>query len=158
MESPPARGGSAAYLAQGPLGGGCPHVKAVVAVAVTTEQWTDGEVFAGLLEQIDEPIAQIDADGAYDTRAVYQAAAGRGADLVIPPRANVVPWAADHPRTPALAAIVQQGLAAWKRATGSHHRSLAENAMYRFKQRLGDRLACRQLETQVTEVHSRGRR
>jgi hypothetical protein len=131
------------------------HVKDVVAVEVTTEQWTDGEVFAGLLEQIDDPIAQIDADGAYDTREVYQAAAGGGADLVVPPRANAVPWAADHPRTQALAAIAEQGLAAWKRATGYHHRSLAENAMYRFKQLFGDRLACRQFETQVTEVHSR---
>jgi len=59
-------------------------VKDVVAVEVTTEQWTDGEVFAGLLEQIDEPMAQIDADGAYDTREVYQAAADCGADLVVP--------------------------------------------------------------------------
>jgi hypothetical protein len=33
-------------------------VKDVVAVEVTTEQWTDGEVFAGLLEQIDEPMAR----------------------------------------------------------------------------------------------------
>ena len=130
-------------------------VKDVVAVEVTTEQWTDGEVFAGLLEQIDEPMAQIDADGAYDTREVYQAAADCGADLVVPPRANAVPWAADHPRTQALAAIAEQGLAGWKQATGYHHRSLAENAMYRFKQLFGDRLACRQLETQVTEVHSR---
>jgi hypothetical protein len=34
-------------------------------------------------------------------------------------------------------------------------RSLAENAMYRFKQLFGDRLASRQFETQVTEVHVR---
>ena len=67
----------------------------------------------------------------------------------------LVPWADDHPRTQALAAIAEQGLAGWKRATGYHHRSLAENAMYRFKQLFGNRLACRQLETQVTEVHSR---
>lgn len=131
------------------------NVKDVVAAEVTTEQWTDGQVFAGLLEQIDDPIAQIDADGAYDTREVYQAAADSGADLVVLPRANAVPWAADHPRTQALAAMAEQGLAAWKQARGYHHRSLAENAMYRFKQLFGDRLAGRQFETQVTEVHSR---
>lgn len=102
------------------------HVKDGVAVEVTTGQWTDGEVFAGFLEQIDEPIAQIDADGVNDTRAVYQAAAGCGADLVVPPRVHVVPWAADPPRTQALAAIVQQGLAAWKLATDPYRRSLAE--------------------------------
>lgn len=32
-------------------------VKEVLAVEVTTEQWTDGEVFAGLLEQIEGTIA-----------------------------------------------------------------------------------------------------
>lgn len=131
------------------------QVKDVLAVEVTTAQWTDGEVFAGLLEQIEDPIAQVDADGAYDTRAVYAAAAAHGADLVVPPRENAVPWAADHPRTQALADIATHGLSAWKRARGYHHRSLAENAMYRFKQLFGDRLASRRFETQVTEVHVR---
>lgn len=129
------------------------QVKDVLAVEVTTVQWTDGDVFAGLLEQIEDPIAQVDADGAYDTRAVYAAAAAHGADLVVPPRENAVPWAADHPRTQALADIATHGLSAWKRARGYHHRSLAENAMYRFKQLFADRLASRRFETQVTEVH-----
>lgn len=131
------------------------HVKDVLAVEVTTTEWTDGEVFAGVLEQIEDPIAQVDADGAYDTREVYAAAAARGADVVVPPRENAVPWAVDHPRTQALADLAAQGLSAWKRARGYHHRSLAENALYRFKQLFGDRLASRRFETQVTEVHVR---
>src|SRR5512135_1033647 len=108
------------------------QVKDVLAVEVTTVQWTDGEVFAGLLEQIEDPIAQVDADGAYDTRAVSAAAAAHGADLVVPPRENAVPWAADHPRTQALADIATHGLSAWKRARGYPHRRLAEKARYRF--------------------------
>ena len=43
----------------------------------------------------------------------------------------------------------------WKNSTGYHQRSLAENAMYRLIQLLGDRLASRLFETQVTEVHVR---
>lgn len=43
-------------------------VKDVVAVEVTTVEWTDAEVFAGLLEQVEGEISQVDADGAYDTR------------------------------------------------------------------------------------------
>lgn len=129
--------------------------KDVLAVEVTTEQWTDGEVFAGLLEQIEDPIAQVDGDGAYDTRGVYAAAAKCGAQVAVPPRENAVPWAADHPRTQALAAIATQGLSAWKRAVGYHRRSLAENAIYRLKQLFGDRLASRRFETQVTEIHVR---
>ena len=75
------------------------HRLEIVAVAVTTADWTDGEVAADLLAQIDGPIKQIDADGAYDHHATYDAAIAPGADLVVPPRATAVPWAADHPRT-----------------------------------------------------------
>ena len=43
----------------------------------------------GLLEQISDPIASVSADGAYDTRAVYEAAHGRGRGravrVLIPP-------------------------------------------------------------------------
>lgn len=38
--------------------------KDVIGVEVTTVEWTDAEVFDGLIEQIEGPIAQIDADGA----------------------------------------------------------------------------------------------
>ena len=129
--------------------------KDVLAVEVTTEPWTEGEVFAGLLEQIEDPITQVDGDGAYDTRGVYAAAANRGAQVAVPPRENAVPWAADHPRTQALAASATQGLSAGKRAVGSPRRSLVENAIYRLKQLFGDRLASPRFETQVTEVHAR---
>lgn len=130
-------------------------VKDALAVEVTTEEWTDSEVFQGLLDQIEGAIAQVDGDGAYDTRGVYDAAMARGAKVAVPPRENAVPWEADHPRTQALAAIAAQGLPAWKQAVGYHRRSLAENGIYRFKQLFGDRLASRLFETQVTEVHVR---
>ena len=130
-------------------------VKAVLAVEVTTEQWTDSQVLAGLLGQIDDPIGHVRGDGAYDTHDVYTAAGERGAAVTIPPRANAVPWAPDHPRTQALAAIAADGLPAWKQAVGYHRRSIAENAMYRFKQLFGDHLASRLFETQVTEVQAR---
>lgn len=130
-------------------------VKDVLAVEVTTEQWTDSEVLAGLLEQIDDPIGHVRGDGAYDTQEVYTVAGERGAAVTIPPRANAAPWAPDHPRTQALATIAADGLPAWKQAVGYHRRRIAENAMYRFKQLFGDRLASRQFETQVTEVQVR---
>jgi hypothetical protein len=131
------------------------EVKDVLAVEVTTEAWTDGEVFQGLLDQIEGDIAQVDGDGAYDTRGVYNAALERDATVAVPPRENAVPWEADHPRTQALATIAEQGLPAWKQAVGYHRRSLAENGIYRFKQLFGERLASRLFETQVTEVHVR---
>jgi hypothetical protein len=88
--------------------------KDVIGVAVTTTDWTDGEVFGGRVDQVEGLIGQVDADGAYDTRAVYAAGQARGATVVVPPRANAVAWEPDHPRTRALAASAAQGLSAWK--------------------------------------------
>jgi hypothetical protein len=129
--------------------------KDVVGVEVTTVDWVDCEVLSGLLEQIKEPIGQVDGDGAYDTREVHDAIAARGAKAAIPPRENAVAWEENHPRTLIVAAVAELGMAGWKKESGYHRRSLAENAMYRFKQLFSDRLASRQFETQVTEVHAR---
>lgn len=129
--------------------------KDVIGVEVTTTDWADCEVFEGLLNQIEGNIVQIDADGAYDTRDVYAAAAEHEAKLVVPPRDNAVPWEEGHPRNQALADIDTQGKEHWKKSSGYHQRSLAENAMYRLKQLFGDHLASRVFESQVTEVHAR---
>lgn len=129
--------------------------KDVVGVEVTTVEWTDAEVFGGLIDQIEGAIRQVDGDGAYDTRGVYQAGAARGAHVVVPPRDNAVPWEDDHPRTRALVEIAERGLAEWKESSGYHRRSLAENAMYRLKQLFGGGLASRLFETQVVEVQAR---
>lgn len=127
----------------------------VVGVEVTTADWTDGEVFEGLLDQVEGNIEQIDGDGAYDNHGAYAAASARNARLLVPPRENAVPWEEGHPRSEALADIAKDGMKEWKKNTGYHRRSLAENAMYRLKQLFGDRLASRLFETQVTEVHVR---
>lgn len=130
-------------------------VKDTVAVEVTTEDWADCEVFAGLIDQIEGDIEQIDGDGAYDTREAYDVSKQRDAKLIVPPRENAILWEEGHPRNEALKHIEAKGLADWKKASGYHQRSLAENAMYRLKQLFGDRLASRLFETQVVEVHAR---
>lgn len=131
------------------------HEKDVIGVEVTTVEWGDGEVFEGLMEQVEGAVEQIDGDGAYDTRKAYAVAAAREAKLVVPPRENAVPWEEGHPRNAVLAEIAKEGMAGWKRSSGYHRRSIAENAMYRLKQLFGDHLASRLFETQVTEVHAR---
>ena len=129
--------------------------KDIIGVEVTTPEWTDSEVFEGLLEQGEGEIAQVDGDGAYDSRGVYDVALERGATVAVPPRENAVPWEDHHPRTQALASIAETGLAEWKKAVGYHRRSLAENGIYRLKQLFGERLLSRLFDTQVTEVHVR---
>jgi len=131
------------------------HAKDVIGVEVTTVDWADCEVFEGLVEQVEGELEQIDADGAYDTRQAYAVAAARETRLVVPPRENAVPWEKDHPRNAVLEQVAQRGMAEWKKESGYHRRSIAENAMYRLKQLFGDSLASRLIETQVTEVHTR---
>lgn len=131
------------------------HEKDVVGVEVTTVEWADSEVFEDLVGQAEGTIEQIDGDGGYDTREAYEVAAELGARLVVPPRENAVPWEEGHPRTQALAEIEEKGRKQWKEESGYHHRSIAENTMYRLKQLFGEGVASRIFESQVNEVHAR---
>ena len=99
-------------------------------------------------------VAQVSADGAYDTERTHAAIAKREARTTIPPREGAVLWGNDHPRDAILAEIEAKGRAGWKEDSGYHRRSLAENMMYRLKQ-LGDRLFSREFDRQVAESHVR---
>ena len=98
----------------------------VRAVEMTGPRHGDGEIVPGLLGQLDpeERIGIISDDGAYDTRGVYEAAAARGAALVVPPRRSGRPWkprttgAAEHNES--LRAIQHLGRCFWKRWSGYH--------------------------------------
>ena len=61
----------------------------IVASDLTTRRTHDCTPVPRLLEQISDPMASVSADGAYDTRAVYEAAHGRGRGravrVLIPP-------------------------------------------------------------------------
>jgi transposase len=107
-----------------------------------------------LLAQVDGEVAQVSADGAYDTERCHRSIAERGAQAAIPPRDGAVRWGDNHPRDATLAAIADRGRDGWKEDSGYHRRSLAENMMFRLKQ-LGDRLFSRTFERQVAEAHVR---
>ena len=46
----------------------------------------------------------------------------------------------------------KEGLAHWKKISGYHRRSLAETAMYRFKQLMAGKISLRTYNGQVGEV------
>ena len=129
--------------------------KDVRAVVVTPEETRDCEAFAELIEQVDDSVAKIYADGAYDTRECYEVADKKEAELIVPPRKNAVLWENGHPRNIAIILIALIGMTMWKVITGYHKRSIAENAMYRLKQLFGTSLASRKFLTQEAEVHAR---
>jgi hypothetical protein len=130
------------------------------AVEMTDHRHGDGEILPDLLAQIpeEEEIASVTGDGAYDTRAAYEAAATRNAALLVPPRRNGKPWrtqtAGANERNETLRAVRHLGRRLWKRWSGYHRRSLAETAISRPK-RLGERLAAHDPARQVAELQVR---
>jgi hypothetical protein len=130
------------------------------AVMMTDHRHGDGEVLPDLLAQIpmEDVLASVSGDGAYDTRGVYRAIGERQAAVVVPPRRNGKPWETSTPeakaRNEVLRTVGHLGRRLWKRWSGYHQRSLAETAMFRLKQ-LGDRLSARRSERQNAEVHIR---
>lgn len=128
--------------------------KDIIGIEVTTADWHDNEVFPDLLAQVEGEVAQVSADGAYDTEGAHAAINERDAKATIPPRDGAVLWGNNHPRDAILAEIADKGREGWKEDAGYHRRSIAENMMYRLKQ-LGDRLFSREFDRQVAESHVR---
>jgi len=137
-----------------------PESGEIQAAALTPNSVSDDQMVAPLLEQIELPIDRFAGDGGYDKRKVYDSLNRHApnAQVLIPPRRNARIW--QHGNTKAerlrrdenLRAIRKSGRAAWKRSSGYHVRSLAENTMFRLKTIFGDRLSARLLETQVTQA------
>ena len=131
----------------------------IVASALTDRMADDGCVAISMLEQIEHSIARFTADGAYDSRPMYEALATAGATnikIVIPPmktaamdsRATGV-WCQ---RNDAIERIGEVGRRQWRKESGAHQQARAENGMYRYKRIIGDRLRAKYREAQKREA------
>lgn len=137
----------------------------IQAALLTAAGVHDAQVIEPLLEPVDQPLASVAADGAYDRKNVYRAVQARSptAQIAIPPRrdAKIQQHGNTHasplPRDENLRTIRCQGRAPWKRESGYHRRSLAETAVFRFKTIFGDWLSARLWETQVCQFQIRCR-
>ena len=130
----------------------------MIVAQVLTDQHTDDPSQVGpLLDQVDEEIDKVMADGAYDGAPTYQTIAQYGDDIevVIPPRKTAVPDA--ESRSPSqrdrhLNKITTEGRLVWQKATGYGQRALVETTMGRYKSIIGPRLRARKFEGQQTEA------
>jgi transposase len=109
------------------------------------------------LDQIDERVTRVMADGAYGGAPIYAAIAAHGDDIevVIPPRSTAVASGEQGPpkqRDCHLKMITEQGRLAWRKATDYGQRSLVETTMGRYKALIGPRLRARDFATQQTEA------
>ncbi|WP_310563723.1 IS5 family transposase [Klebsiella pneumoniae] len=94
------------------------------------------------------------ADGAYDTRLCHDELRRKKISALIPPRKGAGYWPgeyADRNRAVAIQRLSGSN-ARWKWTTEYNRRSIAETAMYRMKQLLGDSLTLRDYDGQVAEA------
>ena len=132
----------------------------IVAYLLTDNTADDAGQLPALLETTEGEIASVTADGAYDGEPMYQAIASHQPDpppdVVIPPRALAVPSTEDaeaqSQRDRHIRLIAEKGRMAWQKATGYGRRSLAENAVGRYKGIIGPKLRARLLPAQQGEV------
>ncbi|MCK5521624.1 MAG: IS5 family transposase, partial [Thiomargarita sp.] len=82
----------------------------IVASIVTTNDIKDSQVLGELLEQVDESINQVSADGAYDSFECDQQILERQAEPVIPPRTDAVvrDESEEHPEISARNQVVRK--------------------------------------------------
>ena len=130
----------------------------IIAAALTDRVVDDACVAISMLEQI-AGIARFTADGAYDSRPLYEALAAAGAidiRIVIPPQKTATvdspakgPW---YQRNEAIERIGAVGRRQWRKASGAHQQARAENGMYRYKRIIGDRLRAQHRDAQKREA------
>jgi len=128
------------------------------AAGVTTNNFSDGQLLADLLEQVEAELSQVTGDGGYDDRQCYDAIGGRGARAVIPPQKGARIWqhgnskAERHARDENVRSIRRDGRAKWKREMKYHRRSLAETTMFRLKMIFGERVGARSFDGQAAQM------
>ena len=131
----------------------------IIAAALTDRGVDDASVGISMLEHIEGTIARFTADGAYDTRPMYEALSGSGGGnikIVIPPKKTASvdsratgPWCQ---RNEAIERIGAIGRRHWRKESGAHRQARAENGMCRYKRIIGDRLRAQHREAQEKEA------
>jgi hypothetical protein len=132
----------------------------IVASDLTSRRTRDGARVCALLEQIDNPVAALSADGAYDASGVYEAAQekgeGRAVRVLIPPgrnaRLNPRPSPAQKERNRNIRSIRELGRREWHKSSGYSGRAMVENAVFRYKTIMGRGMRSRTMKCQRMEV------
>src|SRR4051812_46006402 len=130
----------------------------IVASTLTSKEVDDAAELGALLDQVDEPLAAVVADGAYDQDRVYDDVAEHSAEaaVVVPPRSTAVLSASAETdptqRDRHIQAIAEQGRMGWQKTSGYNARAGAEGTMSRYKRTIGDTLRSHSRSAQETET------
>ncbi len=125
----------------------------IVAQALTDASVDDATTGIDLMDEVSAKVKTVIADGAYDTRAFYASAKSRGAKVVVPPiKTATTGGGRSSVRDRAVRRIRKVGRRQWKTETGYHRQARVENAFFRFKVILGDRMRARGETAQRNEA------
>jgi len=126
---------------------------------MTENDIDDGSQLEPLLEQVDQKVEVLMADGAYDHKKCWDLLEQGQIWGIIPPRKNAKLWPEEQSSKPKVNQrnkIIEQvnntSLKEWKREMSYHQRSLSETAMFRFKTIFGEDLFSRCTNRQTTET------
>ena len=119
----------------------------ILAHCLTGATADDASTALDLLATTEGTFTCVTADGAYDTTAFYEAAGKRGASVVVPPSTTATssrrPRTRASPRDRTIGRVREVGRRAWKKEAGYHEQARVENAFFRYKTIVGDRLRAR---------------
>jgi hypothetical protein len=132
----------------------------ILAEDLTNRHTADCARVPKLLNQIDGSLASVAADGAYDAGSVYEAVQGKGdgdrVKVLIPPGRGAQPSSIRSPglreRNRNIRSMRRLGRREWYTSSGYSRRSLVENAVFRYKSIVGQRMRSRSLGSQRIEV------
>ena len=130
------------------------RVGVIVAHALTEPTVDAATIGIDLIETVDDEIARVTADAAYDTVAFYEAAGMRDATVVVPP-SKTARVSRRRPRSRArdrtITDVRTLGRRRWKKEAGYQLQARVENAFFRYKSILGERLRARSRGGRVAE-------
>jgi hypothetical protein len=128
----------------------------IVAEVLTAGETDDARTALDLIDEVEDDIASFTADAAYDTTAIYDAAAARGARVVVPPIKTATPSGRRRPRPCArdrtIIRMKEIGRRRWKKESGYHQQARVENTFFRYKTIIGGKIRARHPQSQQTEA------
>jgi len=129
----------------------------IVAKDLTKNGVGDSTCVDKLLNQIDEEIDSVYADGGYDGNPTYRKIEKKQPDkipkIIIPPKnQSKIRKDGSAQRNKHIRFIREHGRAAWEIVNGYRRRLLVENAIYRYKTIIGRKLHSRDFDNQQTEA------
>ncbi len=134
---------------------GVDHTGVIVVHARTDATVDDATTGVELIEAVNDDIANVTADAAYDTVGFYDAAGARGATVVVPPtttarvsRRRPRPSARDH----TINTVKSLGRRRGKQTSRDHQHARVENAFFRYQSIIGDGLRARTLGGRTVEA------